>query len=108
MTTADGDEFWRRPAEPPPTAPPPAARPTAEPRYSGPPPTVRPVGAAASVPLIPPSRPRRELPPQDHAALDAEDERAAAVTLGVGIVTGAVLFLLLVLVVVRAGADIAG
>ena len=105
---SDDEDFWRRP---PPGAPDPApAEPehVAGPVYGGPPPTVRPPAGGYAVPIVRPPAPPRTLPDQDHDAIDAVEERARAVTLGIGVVTGAVLLLLLVLVVVRAGSGTLG
>jgi hypothetical protein len=46
--------------------------------------------------------PPRELPRQDHAAMDAEEKEARTVTLGVGMVAGAVLLVVLFVLCGRA------
>jgi hypothetical protein len=91
------DLQWRRPpegTEPPgpteqrgPIQPPPPVY-TGPPRTSPPPPDWRPR-------VLIQTPPPRELPPQDHAAMDAEEKEARTVTLGVGMVAGAVLLVVL-------------
>jgi hypothetical protein len=51
--------------------------------------------------IVEPAAPR-VLPVQDHAAIDADEERARALTRGVGVVAAVVLALLLFLVCGRA------
>ncbi len=95
------DAYWRRPAEETTRA---EEAPVAPEPYTGPPPTTPPPAEAWRGPVITPPAPPRQLPEQDHAALDAEDERSRAVTLGVGILAGAVLLVLLIVVLVLGGA----
>ena len=65
-----------------------------EPPYDGPPPMVAPPAdwrPAVEYQVQPP----RQLPPQDHAAIDAAEGRARIVSYGVAIGTGAVLILMM-------------
>jgi hypothetical protein len=110
--TGQDDEFWRRPGpgaagssawSDPGTANAPATPGSAPQSYTGPPPTVRPTVGVGWGPVIRPYDPPRPLPPQDHAAMDVEDDQARSVTTGVGILTLVILLLLLVLLVVKAG-----
>ncbi len=65
--------------------------------YTPPPPTVPPPAGWQPPRLLTPAAPR-ELPDQDHAAIDRAEERARAVTAVVGIIaTAVVIALLLVL-----------
>jgi hypothetical protein len=68
---------------------------------------VRPTAQVGWGPVIRPFDAPRPLPPQDHEALDAEEDRAKMVTMGVGVLALVVLLLLLVLLVVRASASTA-
>jgi hypothetical protein len=101
------DLQWRRPpegTEPPgrpeggsqgaPVPPPP-------PVYAGPPRTTPPPPDWRPRVLIQ-TPPPRELPRQDHAAMDAEEKEARTVTLGVGMVAGAVLLVVLFVLCGRA------
>jgi hypothetical protein len=86
------DTYWRRPApEPPPAAPaePPAAR-----WYLAPPPTTPPPAGWLPPRVVQPA-PARQLPAQDHERIDAEEAKARTLTQGMGIITGAVLLVLL-------------
>lgn len=83
---ADGDILWRRPTDPAPRAEPYAGPPAASP----PPPGWHPEQAEAPAP--------RELPVLDHAAIDADERRAARLTYCVGL---AALLTLAVVALVR-------
>jgi hypothetical protein len=99
----NGDDLqWRRPpagtgtptpgaAQPPAEAPPPRSEP---PPYSGPPPTVAPPPDWRPRLLIQPEPPR-QLPAQDLAGIDAREREARTVTYGIGMVAGAVLLVVL-------------
>jgi hypothetical protein len=63
-------------------------------QYVGPPPTAAPPSAWRPEHIVEPAAPRR-LPAQDHAVIDADEARARTLTYGIGIVTGAVLLILL-------------
>ena len=63
----------------------------------------RPAAEVGWGPLITPGPVPRALPPQDHEALDQEEAHARAITVGIGVITLVVLFVLLLLVVIRAG-----
>lgn len=95
--TGDPDAFWRRPADdtPPAAGTEPAdAGPAGSntPGYAGPPPTAPPVpGWRPPVEVRP--APPRELPPQDHTAMDHEERSARTVTYGIGMVAGAILLI---------------
>jgi hypothetical protein len=52
--------------------------------------------------VIQPLPPPRSLPPQDHDAIDAEEQRARAVTLGLAIVAAVLAVLLLLVIALRA------
>jgi len=98
---ADDDTQWRRPADGTPTAgvPTPAAAPVAPP-YTPPPPTIAPPRGWKPRVLVRPAPPR-ELPAQDAAQLDAEDQSARTLTYGVAMVAGAIAVLLLLLLCAR-------
>jgi hypothetical protein len=94
-----GDDLvWRRPPSggtapgtpPPPSQPEPAGPPpyTGPPRSSPPPHDWRP-----RVLIQPP--PPHELPKQDLAAMDAEEREARTITYGIGLVAGAILLVVL-------------
>ena len=70
------------------------------PEYSGPPPNTRPP-RGWQVPQVVTPAPPRELPRQDHRALDAEESRARTLTHGVGILAGALMFVVLIVILVR-------
>jgi len=46
--------------------------------------------------------PPRQLPPQSHDRLDAEEARARTLTLGVGMITAAVLLIVVIVLCTRA------
>jgi len=101
--SSDPDAAWRRPAEDP-AGPDAAARPAspARPAYTGPPRSQPPSAQAVPAPLIQPLPPPRELPAQDHDAIDAEERQARLVTVGISIVAGVLAVLLLLFVSLRA------
>ncbi|HWH00211.1 MAG TPA: translation initiation factor 2 [Pilimelia sp.] len=99
--------YWRRP-EPSGTEPssdgrssgatgdPPAAPPAAGPpgpAYPGPPPTVPPPRDWRPPTVLQPAPPR-QLPAQDPVAVDAAEREARTLTLGVGMIAGAVVLVL--------------
>jgi hypothetical protein len=84
------DQYWRGQADTPASTP--AQRP--DPEYAGPPTMTPPPPAWQPQRIVEPAPPRR-LPPQDHAAIDADEARARTLTYGVGILAGAVLVILL-------------
>jgi hypothetical protein len=96
------DLQWRRPAEgtgqpeyaatPQPPALPPYAGP---PRSTPPPPGWRPR-------VLIQTPPPRELPAQDYPAIDAQEREARTVTYGVGMVAGAILLVVLIVLCGRA------
>ncbi|WP_091602567.1 hypothetical protein [Micromonospora mirobrigensis] len=123
MTTPSGaspdDDYWRRPDPAGPPDSPASGRqrspgdgtsgedaggvpggPAAA-GYTGPPPT-SPPPPGWRPPVHIQGTPPRRLPPQDMAALDADEQRAQRVTWGMGAVTGVVLLVLLCLLCSRA------
>ena len=105
MTKADDDAGWRRPpagagsertAPAAPTAP---SRPPVE--YSGPPPS-NPPPANWRPPLVQRPVPPRQLPEQDHDRLDVEEQAARTLSQGIGMVAGAVLLVLMLILCARA------
>jgi hypothetical protein len=99
MTDLGGDDLqWRRPpagsGTPTPGAAPRPAPEPAPPPYSGPPPTVAPPRNWRPRLVLEPEPPR-ELPAQDLAALDAQEHEARTVTYGIGMMAGAVLLIVL-------------
>jgi hypothetical protein len=98
----DPDAVWRRPAQSP--AEPAVERtPPAKPAYSGPPRSQLPARVIPA-PLIQPPPPPRELPPQDHDAIDAEERQAQLITFGLAGVAGVLALLLMLVVFLRAAA----
>ncbi|MEV0649702.1 translation initiation factor 2 [Phytomonospora sp. NPDC050363] len=99
----DSDAVWRRPAEGgdagnmevvvPPAAP--------SPRYDGPP-RATPPPRGWRVPVVVNAAPPRTMPAQDHAAADAAERSARTFSVGLGILFGAVMLILLLVVIVRA------
>ena len=92
----DADLQWRRPAHPEPPAVTPSQPPappvyTGPPRSTPPPPDWRP----QTVVQVPPPR---ELPRQDSAAIDDEEKQARTLTYGIGMVAGAILLIVLIVV----------
>ncbi len=91
----DEDAYWRRPAEDEPTHP---AGPTRESvGYEGPPRPAQPP-PYWSTPVVQQPPAARELPPQDHERLDAQEQAARTVTYGVAMLAGAVAFILLLVI----------
>jgi hypothetical protein len=86
------EQVWRRPSwtdEPPaPTAPSEA--------YAGPPRSEAPDATWRPPTMIQVPR-ARELPSQDDAAIDAQERQARTVTYGVGMITGAVALIMLII-----------
>ena len=101
MSDLGGDDLqWRRPPAgvggPAPGTTPPSADVPTQPAYTGPPRNVAPPPDWRPRLLIQP-QPPRELPAQDLAALDAQEQEARTITLGVGMVAGAVLLVVLLI-----------
>jgi hypothetical protein len=101
VTNADraDDAYWRRP---PNGAAAPRREPAAapEPRYEPPPPsTPPPPGWRPQV--VVPTAPPREMPVQQHAVLDEQERAARTITYGVGLVAGAVVLVLIIVVCAR-------
>jgi hypothetical protein len=102
---ADDDSPWRRPAgEPAASAP---QRPGTQPipdhsprAYQGPPPTNPPPAGWRPPVVAQPASPRR-LPEQDHARLDVEEKAAKTLTTGIGMLVGAVLLVLILILCAR-------
>jgi hypothetical protein len=100
----DDDAFWRRPAGEDPTgpgfgrpAPPPEPIPppyAGPPRAESPPPDWRP-------PLVAQPPPPRSLPEQDEAQLTEAESSARTVTVGIGMVAGAIALILMCLLCAR-------
>jgi len=103
------DSPWRRPptddpsrpADPRPTAAPQAPAPTPFTEYSGPPPTNPPPAGWRPPIVATPPRPGR-LPAQDHDRIDVEEQAARTLTQGIGLVVGAILLVLMLLLCARA------
>jgi hypothetical protein len=99
MTQLGRDDLhWRRPAAgtgtpTPGAAPPPSSQPE-PPAYTGPPPTIAPPRGWRPRVLVQPEPPR-QLPAQDLDAIDAREREARTVTYGIGMVAGAVLLIVL-------------
>lgn len=64
--------------------------------YTPPPPTAAPPAGWRPPQVVTPPAPRN-LPPQDHAAIDADEESARSLTRTVGIITAVVLVFLVML-----------
>src|SRR5215470_4892460 len=99
MTELGGDDLqWRRPpagaAGPAPGTTPAPGTPATPPVYTGPPRTVPPPPDWRPRLLIQP-QPPRELPSQNLAELDAQEQEARTITYGIGMVAGAVLLVVL-------------
>ena len=92
------DDFWRRPGGPAPEPPAPAAMPeivyTPPPRTAPPPPNWRPA-------VVVEPEPPRDLPRQDHAVIDAAERSARTLTLGVGMIIGAVALIMMFVLCAR-------
>ncbi|MBN1172335.1 MAG: translation initiation factor 2 [Micromonosporaceae bacterium] len=92
------DEFWRRPVGGPEAVPGPAqAAPPgqAPPPYSGPPRSQQPPPGWKPPLVVRPAGPR-PMPAVDHEHLDNLERSAATITNGVGLVAGAIMLILLV------------
>ncbi len=97
------DLQWRRPPEGSGPTPgrPPAQEPPEPPAYSGPPPTTPPPPDWRPQMLVQPPPPR-DLPGQDLAALEVQEREARTLTYGVGMVAGAILLVVLLVLCGRA------
>jgi hypothetical protein len=99
-----GDDLqWRRPPSggPTPGNPPAADRPPAPPPYTGPPRTTPPPPDWRPRVVVEPTPPH-QLPPQDLAALDAQERDERTLTYGVGLLAGAILLIVLLVLCGRA------
>jgi len=101
MSELSGDDLqWRRPpggaSTPTPGNAPAAEQPSGPPTYPGPPRTVPPPAGWRPRLVVQPQPPRR-LPPQDLAALDAQEREARTITYGIGMIAGAVLLVVLLI-----------
>ncbi|WP_412540415.1 translation initiation factor 2 [Longispora sp. K20-0274] len=94
------DEYWRRPAPGQPDRPAVPDRPAA-PEYTGPPPSTPPPPGWRP-PTIVQVPPAREMPRQEHSALDEEERVGRTITYGVGMVAGAVMVVLILVMCGRA------
>ena len=95
----DDDSFWRRPAgtsEPNSRQDVPAPAPAG---YAGPPKAGPPPFGWRPPVVVQPSTPRA-IPPQEHSAIDDREQTAETITSGVGLIAGAIM---LVLVLVLCG-----
>ena len=80
-----------------------AAGPTSQPgRWIFRPAPVRPATARLAPAARAATRAARQLPPQSHDRLDAEETRARTLTLGVGMITAAVLLIVVIVLCTRA------
>jgi len=85
-----GPSPWRRPPGPPDEArPQPVARPTGPPAYAGPP-VGQPPPHGWQPPVVVRAPDPRELPAQDLAGIDVAERSARTLTLGIGMIAGAV------------------
>ena len=62
--------------------------------YTGPPSSTPPPSGWRPARMVQPAPPR-ELPPQDHAGIDADEARARTLTLGLALVAGAIIVIVL-------------
>lgn len=69
--------------------------------YNGPPRSTPPP-KGWKVPEVIAVAPPRELPPQNHASIDAAESRARTFSQGLAVLTAALLFVVLIILVVRA------
>jgi hypothetical protein len=105
VTKADDDAGWRRPPggdgpdRSAPVGPAAPTRPIVE--YGGPPPS-NPPPANWRPPLVQRPVPPRQLPEQDHDRLDVEEQAARTLSQGIGMVAGAVLLVLMLILCARA------
>jgi hypothetical protein len=95
------DTQWRRPAGERAATPPAREVPPGPPPYAGPPRTTAPPADWRPRLLVQPPPPR-PLPSQDTAALDAQEREARTITYGIGMVAGAVLLVVLMVLCGRA------
>jgi hypothetical protein len=97
------DAHWRRPPGEP--VQPEQVRPVAtvrpSPSYAGPPRSVPPPPGWQPPVVVEPAPPRT-LPAQDHEALDVQEQSARTLTIGIGMLAGAVMLVILLLVCGRA------
>jgi hypothetical protein len=104
-----GDDLhWRRPPEggpapgmPAQPGPPQTGPPQTDPPYSGPPRTTPPPRGWRPRVLVQPPPPRA-LPDQDLGSIDAQEREARTLTYGVGMVAGAILVVVLLILCGRA------
>lgn len=97
------DSFWRRPSgesggsagDRPAQVP--SSRQAPNVPYTGPPRTEPPPAGWRPQNVIQPAPPR-PLPPQDHRRLDTEEQAARTLTKGIGLLAGAVMLVLLIVV----------
>jgi len=98
VTSRQDDAFWRRPSGPPPSevASQPSGPPADQPRvpYAGPPRTAPPP-AGWRPPTVVEPEPPRQLPAQDGPRIDRAEAAAATLTKGMGLLAGAVMVVLL-------------
>jgi hypothetical protein len=87
------DAAWARPESGEQHATKPTAAPGG-PAYFGPPPMVPPPPQWHTPHVVQPAPPR-QLPHQDHTRIDAEEARARTLTIGLGMVAGAVILILM-------------
>jgi hypothetical protein len=73
----------------------------APPAYSGPPPTVPPPPDWRPKVFVQPPPPR-DLPPQDETVIDGQEREARTITYGIGLVAGAILLVVLLILCGRA------
>ncbi|WP_245563560.1 translation initiation factor 2 [Longispora albida] len=96
---SDPDQYWRRPApgepEPPAVLPAPPAAYAGPPRSAPPPPGWRP-------PIVLEIPPPRQMPAQDHPALDSEEKSARTITYGVALIAGSIFILMTMVLCARA------
>ena len=98
------DLQWRRPPEggvPTPGRPPAPQEPPEPPPYSGPPRTTPPPPDWRPRMLVQPPPPR-DLPAQDLETLEVQEREARTLTYGVGMVAGAILLIVLIVLCGRA------
>jgi hypothetical protein len=97
----DDDEYWQRP-DPAAESPRPSAEPAPRPPpYAGPP-RPEPPSPHWRPPTVAQPPPPRSMPAQDMDALDEAEGSARTITLGVGMVAGAIALILMCLLCARA------
>jgi hypothetical protein len=109
--TGPEDAAWARPAQTSPGATSPASAAGAKPNpetakaagteYTGPPPT-NPPPPNWRPPIVAEPVPPGILPEQDHDRMDVEEQAARTLTTGIGLVAGAILLVLLLILCARA------